>query len=172
MPSNSQATYRLLTSHPLASWPTMGNYRHTKLYLKPTDIFDYLHWSSYYLHHTKRSIPYSLAFKLVRICSSEAALTRRLTDLKHHLKRSGFPHKHIQAAMSKLEVPRSKALKRKDRLLTVTQRIPLVLKYSLTLPNIPYILKKIFPHHSNVISGQKTHPDTPHGSFPQAQKPP
>ena len=144
----------------------MGNYLHTKLYLKPTDIFDYLHWSSYYLHHTKRSIPYSLAFKLVRICSSEAALTRRLTDLKHHLKRSGFPHKHIQAAMSKLELPRSKALQRKDRPLTVTQRIPLVLKYSLTLPNIPYIVKKnISPSLKRHIGGKKAILTLPMAAF-------
>ncbi|KAK3788401.1 hypothetical protein RRG08_047309 [Elysia crispata] len=76
----------------------LGNYNHTDLYSKPTDTFNYLHWSSCHPQHTRRSIPCSLAFRLVRICSSEAALTRRLKDLKHHLRKRGFPHKHIQAA--------------------------------------------------------------------------
>ena len=69
----------------------LGNYNHTDFYSKPTNTFNYLHWSSCHPQHTRRSIPYSLAFRLVRICSSEAALTRRLNDLKHHLKKTRFP---------------------------------------------------------------------------------
>ena len=85
----------------------LGNYIHTDFYSKPTNTFNYLHWSSCHPQHTKLSIPYSLAFRLVRVCSSEAALTRRLNYLKHHLKKRGFPHKHIQTAINKaLEAPR------------------------------------------------------------------
>ena len=113
--SNSHSTYRLLAFHSLTSWSTSSNSLLTDLYSKPTGTFNYLHWSSCHPQHTKRSIPYSLAFRLVRICLSEAALTRRITDVKYHLKRRGFPHKHIQAAINKaLEKPRSKALQRKD----------------------------------------------------------
>ncbi|RUS70853.1 hypothetical protein EGW08_021381, partial [Elysia chlorotica] len=41
-----------------------NNTLHTDLYSKPTDTFNYLHWTSCHPHHTKRSIPYSLAFRL------------------------------------------------------------------------------------------------------------
>ena len=69
----------------------LDNFILTDLFSKPTDTFNYLHWSSCHPQHTRRSIPYSLAYRLVRICSSEAALTRRLNDLKHHLKKTRFP---------------------------------------------------------------------------------
>ncbi|KAK3709040.1 hypothetical protein RRG08_054979 [Elysia crispata] len=79
----------------------LDNYIHTDLYSKPTDTFNYLHWSSCHPQHTRRSIPYSLAFRLVRICSSEAALTRRLNDLKHHLKKRGFPPNTLKLPLTK-----------------------------------------------------------------------
>ena len=79
----------------------LGNFLHTDLYSKPTDTFNYLHWSSCHPQYTKLSIPYSLVFRLVKICSPDAALTRRITDLNHHLKRRNFLHKHIQVAINK-----------------------------------------------------------------------
>ncbi|GFN73729.1 hypothetical protein PoB_000023500 [Plakobranchus ocellatus] len=33
--------------------------RHTDLYSKPTDTFNYIHWSSCHPYHTKKNIPYS-----------------------------------------------------------------------------------------------------------------
>ncbi|KAK3756747.1 hypothetical protein RRG08_018469 [Elysia crispata] len=144
----------------------LDNYIHTDLYSKPTDTFNYLHWSSCYPQHTRRSIPYSLAFRLVRICSSEPALTRRLNDLKHHLKKRGFPPKHTQAAINKaLEAPRSKALQRKDRSLSESQRIPLVLTYNPALPNIPSILKKYFPILQTSDRCKKAIPTLPMAAF-------
>ena len=134
----------------------LGNYIHTDFYSKPTDTFNYLHWSSCHPHHTKLSIPYSLAFRLVRVCSSEATLTRRLNDLKHHLKKRGFSHKHIQTAINKaLEAPRSKTPQRKDRSLTESQRIPLGLTCNTALPNIPSVVKNICPFSKLQIEAKK-----------------
>ena len=47
----------------------LSNNIHTDLFSQPTDIFNYLHWSSIHPQHTMRSIPYSLAFRLVGTCS-------------------------------------------------------------------------------------------------------
>ncbi|GFS02218.1 surfeit locus protein 4 [Elysia marginata] len=91
-----------------------NNTLHTDLYSKPTDTLYYLHWSSCHPFHTKSSIPYSIAFRLIRICSCEVTLTRRLTELTEHLKRRGFPLKHIQKAILKAkETPRSTAIQRR-----------------------------------------------------------
>ncbi|GFR92965.1 hypothetical protein ElyMa_004366300 [Elysia marginata] len=73
----------------------------TDLYSKPTDTFNYLHWGSCHPHDTKRSIPYSLAFRLVRTCSTEEALNTRFAQLSSHLQKRGFPHKQIELAINK-----------------------------------------------------------------------
>ena len=46
----------------------------TDLFCKPTDKHQYLLHSSSHPFHTKRSIPYSLALRLRRICSTETSL--------------------------------------------------------------------------------------------------
>ncbi|GFS07801.1 hypothetical protein ElyMa_001258700 [Elysia marginata] len=123
-----------------------NNTLHTDLYSKPTDTFNYLHWSSCHPFHTKSSIPYSLAFRLIRICSCEETLARRLTELTEHLKRRGFPLKHIQKAILKAkETPRSTPYRDAACLRHKKNRIPFVITYNLALPNISSILKNYFP---------------------------
>ncbi|GFS15170.1 hypothetical protein ElyMa_004925400 [Elysia marginata] len=117
-----------------------NNTLHTDLDSKPTDTFDYLHWSSCHPFHTKSNIPYSLAFRLIRICSCEETLTRRLTELTEHLKR---PEGHTQSQRntkiySHTETPLARDTKKKNR-------IPFVITYNPALPNISSTLKKYFP---------------------------
>ncbi|GFO41068.1 hypothetical protein PoB_006757300 [Plakobranchus ocellatus] len=64
---------------------------HTDLYSKPTDTFKYLQWASCHPYHTKRNISYSLAIRLIRICSSEEALANRLRQLSLHPQTRGYP---------------------------------------------------------------------------------
>lgn len=123
---------------------------HTDLYSKPTDTFNYLHWSSCHPQHTKRSIPYSLAFRLVRICSTEEALTLRLEQLTSHLTSRGYPKQQIQSAITKAkQTQRDTALQRTNTDNTQTERIPFVVTFNPALPHIPSIIKKFFsdpPH--------------------------
>ena len=44
----------------------------TDLYIKPTDTHQYLHASSCHVYHSKKSIPYSQALRLNRICSENS----------------------------------------------------------------------------------------------------
>ncbi|GFO29247.1 hypothetical protein PoB_005575200 [Plakobranchus ocellatus] len=53
----------------------------TSLSSKPTDTFNYLHWPSCHPDYTKRNIPFSLIFRIIRIYSMEEAVTHRLAQL-------------------------------------------------------------------------------------------
>ena len=54
----------------------------TDLFVKPTDTHQYLHASSSHVYHSKRSIPYSQALRLNRICSEPAFLINGVTNLR------------------------------------------------------------------------------------------
>ena len=50
----------------------------TDLYVKPTDTQQYLMATICHPNHTKRSIPYSQALRILRICSSKESAKIRL----------------------------------------------------------------------------------------------
>ena len=62
----------------------------TDLYVKPTDTHQYLHASSCHAFHTKRSIPYSQALRLNRICSNNNAFDNRCNQLEDWLLKRGY----------------------------------------------------------------------------------
>ena len=53
----------------------------TDLFTKPTDKHQHLLNSSCHPHHTKKAIPFSLALRLHRICSTEAKFKHRINEL-------------------------------------------------------------------------------------------
>ena len=53
----------------------------TDLYVKPTDTQQYLMATSCHPNHIKRSIPYSQALRILRICSSKESAKIRCTEL-------------------------------------------------------------------------------------------
>ena len=69
----------------IAVHKTIDNRLETDLYCKPTDAHLYLHYSSCHPCNTKHSLPYSLAFRLLRICSTKEFLLKRLSELKDFL---------------------------------------------------------------------------------------
>lgn len=142
----------------------------TDLYSKPTDTFNYLHWKSCHPYHTKKSIPYSLAFRLVRICSTSDSLTRRLDELRKHLRSRGFPRSQIDAAFQKAtSLSRHEAIKRKNKSKKNNDRIPFVLTYNPRLPNFATILHTFFPILQTSDRCKKAIPHVPLVSF---RKPP
>ena len=54
----------------------------TDLYVKPTDTHQYLHVSSCHVSHCKKSMPFSQALRLNRICSENAIFDKRCNDLE------------------------------------------------------------------------------------------
>ena len=74
---------------------------HTSLYSKPTDAHLYLHYTSYHPKHQKRSIPYSQAIRLRRICSTIETFHEACNKLKNNLRNRGYPTQLIEQAIQK-----------------------------------------------------------------------
>jgi len=119
---------------------------HTDLYSKPTDSHQFLHWTSCHPKHTKSSLPYSLAFRLNRICSSPETLHMRSDELAGFLKDRGYPSSVINRQIRKaLETPRTEALRPRMTDVDKPERIPLVITYHPSLPKLSQILLKHLP---------------------------
>ena len=72
-----------------------GNQLLTDLYIKPTDTHQYLHASSCHVFHSKKSIPYSQALRLNRICSENSFFDKRCNDLDIWLRERGCGDKLV-----------------------------------------------------------------------------
>ena len=114
----------------------------TDLYQKSTSVIQYLLPTSCHPAHVCRNIPFSLGYRLLRLCSKPEDLGIRLDQLKEALLSRGYNPKVISGAFTKV-----KAITRKDALKKVekTQRsrmVPLVITYHPTLPSIAQIVRK------------------------------
>ena len=95
---------------------TDSNRLETDLYSKPTNAHLYLHYNSCHPRHTKNSLPYSLAYRLLRICSTENFLTKRLDELRQFLLNRQYKPKLIDDAFDKIRnLKRADCLKRKNK---------------------------------------------------------
>ena len=85
----------------------------TDLYTKPTDKHQYLLTSCCHPHHTKPSIPYSLALRLCRICSSHDTYLQRTNKLTNYLANRSFDRNFLKTEIQQAsDIPRSDALKK------------------------------------------------------------
>ena len=88
----------------------------TDLYSKPTDTRQYLSPSSCYHKHCFKSIPFSQAIRVKRICSTVETTKQRLGDLRHHLKKRGYNDKVIESGFSKaIEINGNDLLEYKEK---------------------------------------------------------
>ena len=114
------------------------------LYRKPTDRNQYLLTSSCHPAHVTKNIPFSLAYRIVRICSEPETRDLRLSELRKLLLardyKTGIVNRAIQKAKT---IPRQEALKKVPPLKENAGRRPiLVITYDPRLPPIPEILRK------------------------------
>ena len=114
----------------------------TDLYRKESDRNQYLLTSSCHPVECTNNIPFSLAMRIVRICSEPEAREGRFEELKLLLMERDYRPGMIDAAISKARaVPREKALKHVVR--KVSDRRPVfVVAYDPRLPSIPAIQHK------------------------------
>jgi len=122
-------------------------YLQTDLYSKPTDTHQFLHWTSCHPKHTKSSLPYSMAFRLNRICSTPERLNVRVDELKGYLKSRGYPNGLVESQINKaLAIPRSEALKPTLKSSnTGLERVPMVITYHPSLPKLVHIVRRHLP---------------------------
>jgi hypothetical protein len=127
-----------------------GNMRND-LYSNPTDKHQYLSPSSCHPKHCFKSIPFSQAIRIKRVCFSVETIKQRLGDLRHHLKRREYNEKVIESGFSKAsEINRNNLLEYKEK--NINKRVPLVLTYHPSLDKISGISR----HHWTEIEKSET----------------
>ncbi len=134
IPPHHQIHLRILTQGKIyISWcdAVMVFIRNSKLH---TDLLQTYWFSSVstlelcHPKHTKSSLPYSLAFRLNRICSFPENLQNRIAELEGFLRSRGYPISVIKSQISKgLEIPRPVALEPRTAEVDTPDRVPLVL---------------------------------------------
>lgn len=73
----------------------------TDIFYKETDSKDYLPFNSCHEHHTKINIPFTLSRMICTIVEDESRKETRLTELKFHLIKCGYPMQVISEALTK-----------------------------------------------------------------------
>ena len=130
----------------------------TDLYTKPTDKHQHLLYSSCHPLHTKKAIPFSLALRLRRICSTDETFNLRAAQLTTYLLKRGYKRnfvtKQIQRAAN---IPRTIALQTKD--VNKPTRVPFITNFNPSLPHISNIIKK---HYHLLLSSDRCKKVFPH----------
>ena len=119
------------------------------LYRKPTDKNQYLLPQSCHPPHCTDNIPFSLALRIVRICSEPESRDLRLSELKEMLLARNYKTNIINNAISRaLDIPRSEAIKR-----VVKNKKPnrpvFVITYDPRLPSVSKIVQK---HYRTMVA--------------------
>ena len=112
----------------------------TKLYRKPTDTFQYLHYDSHHPIHQKKSIPYSQFIRVRRICTHKTDFFTNTDHMIKHMVARKYPMKLLLDAQKKAaSVNRNDLLESKPK--NQTQTLPLVTIYTNKDPEIQNIIK-------------------------------
>ena len=147
---NIHPTIKFTSSHSLTNVPFLdvmvslhNDTIQTDLYTKPTDKHQHLLSSSCHPQHTKTSIPFSLALRIRRICSTNATFQFRINELKTYLLARGYRNTFLDSQFLRAyNISRTGALQtnRHDSI----NRIPFVVTYNPALPHFSNILRKHF----------------------------
>ena len=113
----------------------------TDLFVKPTAVNQYLSPQSAHPSHICRNIPFSLGFRLRRICSEDEDFNRQLEKLGELLLARGYRKRMIECAFTRV-----RALSREYTLEKVVKqpsdKISFVITYDPRLASIPGVLHK------------------------------
>ena len=114
----------------------------TDLYRKETDRNQYLLPSSCHPPHVTENIPFSLALRIVRICTHPEDREKRFSELKSLLISRDYKPRSIDAALEKARlIPRKEALKKVTK--SSDQKRPVfVISFDPRLPSITGIIGK------------------------------
>ena len=125
----------------LTVWIDETGYLQTTLYQKPCRVVSYLLPSSSHPGFFSKNIPYSLAFRLVRIESTEQGLEDNLGILEEELVSRGYRRASVRAALDKARTLSRTAILVKTQT-SQNQRPVFCLPYDARLPGITDILRK------------------------------
>ena len=121
--NNIHSTIKFTSSHSSTNIPfldvsvslTNDGSISTDLYTKPTDKHQHLLYSSCHPLHTKKAIPFSLALRLRRICSTDATFHTRTAQLTTYLLKRGYNRNFVNKQIRRAaDIPRQLTLQTKD----------------------------------------------------------
>ena len=119
----------------------------TTIYRKPTDRRNFLDPTSTHPRSLINSIPLSQALQLKKICSETSALNEHLKELKESFINRGYKKHFLTDQFNRISEVTTEALLSSKQKIENKPRIPLVLKFNITLPNI----KKIIDAHCHLL---------------------
>ena len=139
----------------------------TDLYRKPTDRNQYLLPSSCHPSDCIRNIPFSLALRIVKICSNMEKRNNRLEELKQMLMEREYDESVVDTAVNRAKkISREKALQPKTEKNEADKRPVYVSTYDPRLPNLTNILNKHWRAQSFVDNNfKKKFPKPPMVAF-------
>ena len=106
------------------------------------DKHQYLLKSSCYPIHTKRTIPFSLALRLRRICSTDTFFDQRYKELISYLVKRGYSHFFLQREINRVRcIPRHETLKPRQEH-SNTDGTPFVTTFNPALPYPSSVVRK------------------------------
>ena len=115
----------------------------TDLFTKPTDKHQHLLSSSCHPHHTKKAIPFSLALRLRRICSTEN-IKHGINELKTYLLARGYNNSFLEKQFLRAaSISRTNALQTKPKLLTMLYHL---------LSHITQHFRAFLISHANILT--------------------
>ena len=133
----------------------------TDLYVKPTDSHQYLLSSSCHPFYCKKSIPYSQALTLNRICSNNEFFDKRCNDLEKYLLVRGYSEKMVRK-----EILRARAIPRDALLDKVNNqekqnKITFNITYHPVFRDVRRILEELYVIFAPDDGPKKVFPDVP-----------
>ena len=157
--NNIHPTIKFISSHSSTNIPFFdvnvsltndGNIS-TDLCTKPTDKHQHLLYSSCHPLHTKKAIPFSLALRLRRICSTDETFNTRTAQLTTYLIKRGYKRNFVTKQIQRAaDIPSSVALQTKD--VNKPTRIPFITTFNPSLPHMSNIIKR---HYNLLLSSDR-----------------
>lgn len=141
----------------------------TDLFSKDTDKITYLKPQSCHPAHICRNIPYSLGYRLLRLCSARETFYLRLKELRANLRSRGYSDKIISKAFDRLE-----PIKRDDALKKVVKnknndRVMLSITYDPRVADMSSSIKKHYNFAKRDPNFVKVFPEIPMIGFKRAR---
>ena len=113
----------------------------TRLYHKPTDNKQYLHFNSAHPWRQKKSVPYGLLIRCKRICSEETYFIKECKTIIQQLISRKYPPYLLDEALETVKkLDRVQLLRKSER--NQSQRIRLITHYNPRNPNFDQILQE------------------------------
>ena len=136
-----------------------------QLYIKLTDIYQYLYYHSSHPLHIKTSIPYSQALRASRICSFEKDFKTHVSHMKEWFLARGYPEIVVNNQIDKVHFGRDQSVKK-----NLERGIPFVTTYHSKVKELGKLIRDLLPFLSNDGEVQKVFSPPPIISYGSGRK--